>query len=250
MEDALKQTFPAAITLLLLASSCSWYRSLERSLVEDDAKQAKKEHARSKAVPREQYDQLLVKYEELTKKYESLKDGKPEKSLVDEINNTQTENNFARTSPNADTETVNLGPNDPAGTPMGAQTAAAATAGTAAVAVVAVPDDVESQLALYRRGLSMKESNPGEATKIFQELETKGVPSVQVRAKLQIGELLLSRQQFDLALQVFEDIITKHASSGVVIDSLRGAEVCATKLGLTAKKEQYHSMLNDVFEVQ
>ncbi|MFL5785596.1 MAG: tetratricopeptide repeat protein [Bacteriovoracaceae bacterium] len=247
----MKQTFPAAITLLLLASSCSWYRSLERSLVEDDAKQAKKEHARSKTVPREQYDQLLVKYEELTKKYESLKDGKPEKSLVDEINNTQTENNFARTSPNADTETVNLGPNDPAGTPMGAPTAAAAaTAGAATVAVVAVPDDVESQLELYRRGLAMKESNPGEATKIFQELEAKGAPAVQVRAKLQVGELLLSRQQYDLALQVFEDIITKHSDSGVVIDSLRYAEACATKLGLTAKKEQYHSMLNDVFEVQ
>lgn len=232
MEDALKQTFPV-IAILLLATSCSWYRDLERSLVEDDANQAKKSSARSRAVPREQYDQLLVKYEELTKKYEALKEGKPQKSLVDELQNTQSEN-FARTSPNVDTETVNLLPNDPAATP----------------ANISVPGDLESQLSMYRRGLALKSSNPGEATKIFQELENRGEPAVKVRAKFQIGELLLARQQYDLALQVFEDIITKQANSGVVIDALKYAEVCADKLGLAPKKEQYHSMLNDVFEVQ
>lgn len=232
MEDALKQTFPI-IAILLLATSCSWYRNLERSLVEDDAKQAKASHARSKSVPREQYDQLLVKYEELTKKYEALKEGKPEKSLVDEIQNTNTEN-FARTSPNVETETVNLQPADPAATP----------------ANLTVPDDLESQLSMYRRAVALKASNPGEATKIFQQLESVGEPAVKVRAKFQIGEILLARQQYDIALQVFEDIITKQSSSGVVIDALKYAEICADKLGLGPKKEQYHSMLNDVFEVR
>lgn len=232
MEDALKHTFPIA-AILLLATSCSWYRDLERSLVEDDEKQSRKTHARTRTVPREQYDQLLVKYEELSKKYESLKEGKPQQSLVDELQKTQSEN-FARTSPNVDTETVNLMQNDPAATP----------------ATLTVPDDLESQLSMYRRGLSLKTSNPGEATKIFQELESRGEPAVKVRAKFQIGELLLSRQQYDLALQVFEDIINKQAHSGVVIDALKYAEICADKLGLGPKKEQYHSMLNDVFEVQ
>lgn len=223
----MKQTFPIAMILLLASTSCSWYRDLERSLVEDDEKQARKAQARSRTVSREQYDQLLVKYEELTKKYESLKEGKPQSSLVDELQGTNTEN-FAPTSTGAETETVSLG----------------------APAMVAVPGDLESQLALYRRGLALKASNPGEATKIFQELEAKGVPDVKVRARLQIGELLLARQQYDLALQVFEDIINKNAHSGVVLDALKYAEVCADKLGLSAKKEQYHSMLNDVFEVQ
>lgn len=232
MEDALKHTFPGALALLLLSTSCSWYRDLERSLVADDEKQAKKSQPRTRAVPREQYDQLLVKYEELSKKYESLKEGKPQQSLVDELQNTQGEN-FARTSPNVDTETVNLGPNDPAGAPLLTNTG-----------------DVDSELSLYRRGLALKSSNPGEATKIFQELEANGTHPVKVRAKLQVGELLLSRQQYDLALQVFEDIIGKYASSGVVLDALRYAEVCADKLGQTAKKEQYHSMLNDVFEAR
>jgi hypothetical protein len=244
MEDALKHTFPIA-ALFLLCTSCSWYRSLERSLVEDDVKQSKKTQGRSRSVPREQYDQLLVKYEELTKKYESLKEGKPEHSLVDELQNTQTEN-FARTSPNVETETVNLLPNDPAATPVPTP----APTATDTTTIVSVPADVESQLSLYRQGLTLKSSNPGEATKIFQELDAKGDPNVSVRAKLQVGELLFSRQQYDLALQVFEDIITKSAHSSVVLDALKFAEVCADKLGLGAKKEQYHSMLNDVFEVQ
>ena len=200
-------------------------------MVEDDEKLARKSQPRTRAVPREQYDQLLVKYEELSKKYESLKEGKPQQSLVDELQNSQTEN-FARTSPNVDSETVNLNPTE------------------AAVPVLSNDGDVESQLSLYRRGMTLKSSNPGEATKIFQALETTSEPTVQVRAKLQVGELLLSRQQYDLALQVFEDIIAKYAHSGVVLDALKYAEVCADKLGQTAKKEQYHSMLNDVFEVR
>ncbi len=230
----MKHTFSGVVALLLLSTSCSWYRDLERSLVQDDEKQARKTQARSKIVPREQYDQLLVKYEELSKKYETLKEGKTEKSsLVDELQNSQSEN-FARTSPNVDSETVNLLPNDPAAGPVN----------------ITQPGNLESQLALYRRGLALKASNPGEATKIFQGLETKGDPSVKVRAKFQTGELLLARQQYDLALQIFEDIISKNAHSGVVLDALRYAEVCADKLGLASKKEQYHSMLNDVFEVQ
>src|SRR5690606_29406396 len=112
---------------------------------------------------------------------------------------------------------------------------------------VNVPRDVESQLSLFRRGLALKTTNPGEATKIFQQLETQAVSPVQVRAKYQIGEMLLGRGQYDLALQVFEDIIHKHAESGVVLDALRGAVMATEQLGIPNKKEQYASMLNDVF---
>lgn len=227
----MKHTFPIA-ALLLVATSCSWYRDLERSLVEDDEKQAKRSQSRSRTVPREQYDQLLVKYEELSKKYEALKEGKPQSSLVDELQSTRTEN-FAGSAP-VETETVNLLPNDPAAAPV----------------ALTSDRDVEGQLALYRRALALKTSNPGEATKIFQELEARGAPAVKVRAKFQIGELLLARQQYDLALQVFDDIISKHAHSGVVLDALKFGVICADKLGLTQKKEQYQSMLTDVFEVR
>lgn len=224
---------------LLLLSSCSWYRNVERSLVEDDEKQAKRS---SRAVPRDQYDQLLVKYEELTKKYEVLKEksGLPAGgSLVDELQKSQSEN-FAQTSSNVETETVNVFPEQ-----LASGAAGAASAGSSIPA--ALPADIESQLSLYRRGLALKASNQGEATKIFQQLETGVIAPVKVRAKYQIGEMLLDRGQYDLALQVFEDIIYKSAESGIVLDALKGAQMAADKLGIANKRDQYSSMINDVF---
>ena len=227
MEDALKYSL-IPIAMLAILSSCAWYRDLERSLVEDDQKQMNRS---SRSVPRAQYDQLLVKYEELSKKYEQLKE-KPagsQDSLVDELQKTQSEN-FANTSSNV--ETVNVFPGGETQTPS----------------PIEVPKDIESQLGLFRRGLALKQSNPGEATKIFQQLENQAISPVRARAKYQIGDLLLARGQHDLALQVFEDVINKNAESGVVLDALRGAVTASEKLGLANKKDQYSSMLNDVFE--
>lgn len=220
-----------AFASLLFVSSCAWYKDLERSLVADDEKQQQKRSNRP--VPREQYDQLLVKYEELSKKYEQLKE-KPansQDSLVDELQKTQSEN-FANASSNVETVNVFDEKEKDAGAP------------------ISVPADVESQLSLYRRGLALKNSNVGEATKIFQQLETHGISPVKSRAKYQIGDMLMTKTQYDLALQVFEDIIGKNADSGVVIDALRGAVIAADKLGIKNKKDQYASMLNDVFGSQ
>lgn len=228
MEDTVRHGQITALTaMLVFSTSCSWYRNLERSLVADE-----KQEKKSKTVPREQYDQLLVKYEELSKKYEELKEnpnaGKP--SIMDDLQNAQGENFAQNGAPAADTETVDL------------------FAGQGTHPAGNVSGDLESQISLYRRASALSTSNPGEATKLFQQLEAQGSPVVKARAKLQIGELLLGRGQYDLALQVFEDIINKHSHSGVVLDALKFAVTCADKLGTQNKKEQYSSMLNDVFE--
>lgn len=216
---------------LLMLSSCAWYRDLERSLVEDDQKQ--NAGRKSKVVPREQYDELLVKYEEVSKKYEDLKSGKPtSSSLVDELQRSQTEN-FANGSNSVETVDV-----------FGAG-AAAAVAGP----LPQIGNDLESQVSAYRKGLILEQNNPTEALKLFQMLDAKAAPSVQVRAKLHVGELLMKQNQYDLALQSFEDIIQKHAHSGVVIEALRNASICGDKLGLANKRDQYSSMLKDVFEM-
>jgi tetratricopeptide (TPR) repeat protein len=224
------------IASLIFLSSCAWYSDLERSLVADDEKKMKRT---SRTVPREQYDQLLVKYEELSKKYEaaSEKPSNSEGSLVDELQKTQSEN-FA--NPSGNVETVDVFPNQ---APVVAPVVASSTP-------IVVPADIESQLSLYRRGLALKASNAGEATKIFQQLENQAISPVKARAKFQIGEMLLGRGQYDLALQVFEDIINKNAESGVVLDALKYAVVSAEKLGSAAKRDQYSSMLNDVFGSQ
>ncbi len=234
MEDALKYSLIPLASVLVL-SSCSWYKDVQRSLVEDDEKKMKRSE---QPVPRAQYDQLLVKYEELSKKYEQLKE-RPKTSqgsLVDELQNSQSEN-FAQPSSNVETETVNLFPAAASETQAQAQ----------APASIEVPADIESQLSLYRRGLALKASNPGEATKIFQQLENQAISPVKSRSKFQIGEMLLGRGQYDLALQIFEDIINKNAESGIVLDALKYAVVASEKLGATAKRDQYASMLNDVF---
>ena len=226
MEDAFKYALLPIFALFVL-NSCAWYRDVERSLVDDDEKNAKK----TRPVSRAQYDQLLVKYEELAKKYEKLKESpKEQSSLVDELQKSSSEN-FANVSPNA--ETVDAFPNQ-----------------QVVVSTEDVPTDLDSQLTLYRKGVGLKGSNPGEATKIFQQLENAAAPPVRVRSKLQIGELLYSKGQYDLALQVFEDIINKNAHSGVVLDALRYAVTCSDKLGIQNKKDQYASMLNDVFEAK
>lgn len=151
MEDALRHSrILPLVGLLALTSSCAWYRDLERSLVEDDQKQA-----RRAPVSREQYDQLLVKYEELSKKYEELKEGTPpgQSSLVDELQ---------RTKPTgAETETVDI------------------FAEQNATPVVNVPKDINSQLNLYRRAITLRSSNPTEATKIFHQLENQGIPAIR-----------------------------------------------------------------------
>lgn len=211
---------------LMALNSCSWYRDVERSLVEGDDKKSS-----SKTISRAQYDNLLVKYEELSKKYELLKENrsKDQPSLKDEIQQTSSEN-FSNTSSNV--ETVDAFSNQQ-------------------VAEVAnVSSDVESQLSLYKKAVNLKSSASGDATKIFQQLETQGIPEVKVRSKLQIGEMLYEKGQYDLALQVFEDIINKYAYSGVVLDSLKYAQICSEKLGLQNKKDQYSSMINDVFEAK
>ncbi|HXH32269.1 MAG TPA: hypothetical protein VNJ01_15825 [Bacteriovoracaceae bacterium] len=227
----MKKTLVASATLLMLVSSCAKFRKLERDLIGAD----EKDQVTDKPVSRGQYNQLLVKYEQLSQKYEELKENPNanKSSLVDELEKTQTEN-FANTSSDAPTETVDV--------------FGAATEIPASTKVIEVPSDLESQLGLYRRGLALQSSNPGEATKIFQRLEIQGAPAVRVRAKFQVGELLFQKEQYDIALQVYEDIITGGAHSGVVLDALRRAVTCAAKLNIPNKKDQYSSMLNDVFE--
>lgn len=230
MEDILRHgQLSALAALLVFSSSCSWYRNLERSLVEDDEKNQK----RSRTVSREQYDQLLVKYEELSKKYEELKEN-PNAGKSSLVNELQQGENFAQGVSQSETVDVFAG--------QGSQ--GAATAAPTALE----PGDLEGQINLYRRAVSLKGSNPGEATKLFQQLENDGLPAVKARAKLQIGELLFEKGQYDLALQVFDDIITRHAHSGVVLEALKFAAVCADKLKTPNKKDQYASMLSDVFE--
>lgn len=227
------------ISSLSVLSSCAWYRDLERTLVEDDQKQAGTR--KSKVVPRAQYDELLMKYDELQKKYDEAKSGKPSsESLVDELQRSQAENFSNNAKPNS-VETVDVF--------AGAASVATPTAAAVDMALPQIGKDEESQISAYRQGLVLVQTNPTEALKVFQQLDAQGIPAIKVRTKLQIGMLLMKQNQYDLALQSFEDIIQKYSYSGVVIEALRNASICGDKLGLAVKRDQYASMLKDVFEM-
>jgi TolA-binding protein len=231
MEDPLKLPLIPLVGLIFF-SSCSWHKGADGSSSDQENNT---NNARS--VSKDQYEQLLIKYEELSKKYESLKDKNSQdegQSLVDEIQKGQSEN-FARVSPNVQSETVNV-----------FQEPAKSNAPSVEVPLE-VPKDINAQLELYRQGLEAKNGRSAEALKIFQLLSAGAQRPILIRSKFQTGEILLAQGQTDLALQTFEDIIFKHSDSGVVLEALKGAQVASDKLGITAKKDQYASMINDVF---
>ncbi len=70
---------------LLFLTSCSWLERMERNLVGAEENQKQASGARRQSVPKAQYDELLSRYEELNKQYQSLKEGRAADPLVTEL---------------------------------------------------------------------------------------------------------------------------------------------------------------------
>ena len=229
----------ASLLALLTLSSCAWLDSVERKLIgEDDPRaSAPSNSKRPQMVPKAQYDELLTRFEDMKRENEALKDGRPSSNpLLNDLQNAPVITNQGVKSA-AQGETVDV---------FAGQ--AGAVAPTVAVQH-ADPGDIEAQLMNYRQALSMKTQNQGEAMKMFTSLAHNGTPAIKVRAQYQMGEILMQQGEFDLAMQAFDEIISRQAHSGVVLDALRNSVVCADKLGMKQKGDQYRSLLRDVFQV-
>ncbi|MFP5492340.1 MAG: tetratricopeptide repeat protein [Bacteriovoracia bacterium] len=216
------------LSLALLLSSCSWLERMERSLVgEEENPRSRPQSAQNKKqlITKAEYDDLLARYEELNRQYQALKDGRASDPLVNELRDAPMIENGTRV------ETVD------------------AFTGNKSAAPVLDAGDIEGQLQRYRQAQSMRSTSASEAMKIFQELASGAITPIRARSQLGMGEILMQQGEYDLALQAFEGVISKMANSGAVLDALRGAVVCAEKLGLAPKKEQYLSMLRDVFQL-
>ena len=108
---------------------------------------------------------------------------------------------------------------------------------------------LEKEIAIYRKGLALgKSGKHKQAMELFHQLEGSPHAQMQVRAKFQVGELFYSQGEFDLALQVYEEIVGSYAFSGIVIKTLQRLVDCTQKLNLSEKKDRYHSMLSNVFK--
>lgn len=217
------------ISSTLLLSSCAWLDSVERKLVGEDEPR----HSVAKRppmVPKSQYDELLSKFEEVKRENDALKAGQASPLLNDLQNAPTITNSGVKSSAQGETVDVFAG-------------------GGPAPQLDVAPGDVEAQLMNYRQGLALQQQSAGEAMKIFTALARGAAPAIKARAQLHMGEILMQQGEFDLAMQAFDEIITRQAHSGVVLDALKYSVVCADKLGMKAKSDQYRSLLRDVFQV-
>lgn len=109
--------------------------------------------------------------------------------------------------------------------------------------------EIQTQVNQLERAKKLLVANQlDDALTLLRKLETTGIDQVKVRAKYLTGELLFRQKEYDLAMQIFEDIIEQNAFSGLVVKVLGRLIVCTEKLNLIEKKEQYYSLLNDVFK--
>jgi hypothetical protein len=212
-----------SISLIFILSSCSALQlnNNKRKMVNEGAKGK----TRSKWVAKSQYDALLEKYNELKESHDRLKEEKltAQHNLLDELNSK------TRISKQPD------------------QLKAQAAMPVIIEENVDV-DLVNKDVSNYIRAKKLHQQGQlDSALKVFQGLERSGNAQLRVRAKNQTGIIFMKMNKFDLALQVFEDIITAQAFSGVVLDSLKNAQVCAARLGLKEKELRYQSILEDFF---
>ncbi|WP_372652292.1 hypothetical protein [Halobacteriovorax sp.] len=231
-----------SFSLVLTLSSCSWISS-KRSLFGDDTNETKDEvrSAKLQTVPKEQYEQLQKKYNELLSKTKELpvQQEAPQMAPEDIVNQL----NQAKESSDL-VETVDVFGKDPIPKKINSIDT------RQVVAAVEVPaSEVESQIIKLERAQILTSQNKfDQSLSILKGLENSNVRQIKVRAKYEIGELLFIQGEYDLAMQVFEEIIHREAFSGIVLKVLGRLIVCSDKLKLSKKKQKYYSILHDFFE--
>ena len=261
MEDKVKRNYASKaiksalfICSTFILTSCSqlW---LHRDQTIDSALE---DGPKSATVPKEQYDEMARKYQELLNQSKNLKTQETAVVQVPEVDpNTQKKPVTNETTmidpselvnridtaipdaPNLDgvdalkTESVK-GPSVP--TSMGVKT-------------VNNTDDIDDQISRLREVQELIKVNKFEnALVILKELEGSKEKQIVVRSKMMLADLLFNQGEFDLSSQVYEEIIGKYAFSGFVIKALGKLVVCAEKLKQPEKQAKYYSLLHDFFE--
>jgi len=231
-----------SLLLVFSLSSCSWVSS-KRSLFGDDSNETKDEirSAKLQTVPKEQYEQLQKKYNELLSKTKQLpvkEEPAPmaPEDIVNQLNQAKESSDLV--------ETVDVFGGDPLPKKRNS-----IDSRKVAPPVDVPASEIESQIIKLERAQVLTAQNKfDQSLTILKELENSNVRQVKVRAKYEIGELLFIQGEYDLAMQVFEEIIHKEAFSGIVLKVLGRLIVCSDKLKLSKKKQKYYSILHDFFE--
>jgi len=232
-----------ALVSLLNLGGCAWLQSRQSLFGNDEASPEEKPVATT--VPKDQYDQLLQKYEALQTQFQ-VKEAKVDDDAM-----------MGVASGDADaTGEALLGDLQKAGSGELAETVdvfSQTNGSSAAKAVVNSDDyssvDVEAQIRNLQTAEQLVAQNKfDESLNLLKPLERSPVRQIRVRARYLVGESLFKQGDYDLSMQIFEEIIEKDAFSGTVIKALGRLIVCSEKLKLEKKKERYYSLLHDFFE--
>lgn len=235
-----KKALLSAFILTASVTSCSGLVESTRKMIDGDS--PRKNPKKSGWVSKSQYDDLMVKYKNLSDKYENLKEEKVTK-------NNGNFNQASELSNKQDTETVDVfGKN-------GLANEVSSSLDNVSSKLPSVKplsaNEIDQEVKTYKKAVLLKTNGKmDDSLRVFQFLDKSQTKQIRVRSRVHIGQIYLAQKQYDLALQVFELVINEDAFSSRVIDALRGAATSSGKLGLAEKKLRYESMIKDVFGLQ
>jgi len=242
---------PAILFIVLMLSSCSWLTSRRTRVGEEDRS------VTQDFVPKAQYDQLLFKYNEMLRASQSQNQNQKVSENQTPVQTTRKEDfidmvdDLNKIAPTAD---KNLGH----GSENTIDVFSKQQNGHSSVAKDMVPvedesltgdDSIEGQIVSLRKARDFIARNEhNAATSLLKELDKSAVRQIKVQAKFYMAELLFAQKEYDLAMQIYEEIISKYAFSGIVLKALGRVVVCTERLKLSKKQEQYYSLLHEIFE--
>ena len=225
------------ITLLVIVSlffsSCSSWFSRSKN-------KKGTENLPIKTVPKAQYNQLLEKYEALL--------NQTQRSNVVENIDQESERNEMKNPIIVDSKGISESrENELNGTVDIFQKSKEATVESSS-AMDSVT--IETQIVQFRKALKLASQKKfNKAFGYLKDLENSKNLQIKVRSKFLIGELLFEQAEYDLAMQIFEEIVRDYAFSGIILKTLDRLVKCCEKLKLSKKREQYYSILHDFFEM-
>ena len=211
--------------------SCGWIDQSSRSVFEPD--QSKKAPARSQnLVSKNQYDQLMEKYRAVYSENQKLKEklGISVKPLADDFQSADS-NTISINQESSKDQNVN---------PVKQMSNEGASVDD---------ENFQKNMSNYEEGLkNFDEKKYLAARKLFEQTSTSSFSQIKVRSRFYLGRTFMMEDQYDLALQMFDEVITSHAYSSYVFEALRFGAECAKKLKQETKYQEYVSLLQDVFK--
>lgn len=220
--------FNLVLVLIATQGCASWVESAKKMIDGDTAEQKKKE---VKWVSQNQYNDLLIKYNTLNEENQRLKQVQVAKSQEAPNYNQIDELSQSIES----TDAIDVFKDERLSEDMQGNIESS---------------EVSRLVATYNKALTLKQNGKLKtALGMFQKLEKTAVEQIVVRSKYQVAQIYYNQNQFDLALQVYESIISKNSFSSIVLDALNGAVLCSESLGLKDKKMRYQSVLQDFFGI-